>query len=343
MYAHTDPLRNIQFRRSQAEHTTVSSDPDAHSRLPAHRKLPLSYEGSNHDALLQIRSETEPSSFCQSLSLWEGWLYPMQRTLVFAIFLVLCSSSALLSEAAGLGYAVVTFTTDKGQVQVRAEVAETPSEQEQGLMFRTVLAQDAGMLFVFDQDQLLNFWMMNTSISLDGIFISSQLRVVFVAENLKPCPPSNCQDPEFFDSGTPAMYALEVNAGFSAKNDIKVGTKVSINQSFTTSATITTHTTAQQQATTTTSTQRPTALTSHITIATTNVRPSPSIGFAFVVIAIGAGVAFAAGGLALAATGQPHSETFSYEGCKYCKRHRVPVWYVQGLPWCPVEGRFLRQ
>jgi uncharacterized membrane protein (UPF0127 family) len=251
----------------------------------------------------------------------------MQRTLLFAILLVLCSSSALLSGGVGLGYAVVTFTTDKGQVQVRAEVAETASEREQGLMFRTALAQDAGMLFVFDQDQLLNFWMMNTSIPLDGIFISSQLLVVSVAENLKPCPPSNCHDPEFFGSETPAMYALEVNAGFSAKNDIKVGTEVSINQS----------------STATTTTQQQTTPNSYTTTGTSNVGSSPSIGFAFVVIAIGAGVASAAGGLAAAATRQPYSDIFSYGGCEYCRRHRVPVWYVQGLPWCPVEGRFLRR
>ena len=161
----------------------------------------------------------------------------MRWALTFVILLVLCSSSALLSEATGLGNAVVTFTTDKGQVQVNAEVAEIPSEQEQGLMFRTVLAQDAGMLFIFDQDQLLNFWMMNTSIPLDGIFISSQLQVVSVVENLKPCPPSNCQDPQIFSSGAPAMYALEVNVGFSGKNGIRPGTELSINQFPITSAT----------------------------------------------------------------------------------------------------------
>jgi uncharacterized membrane protein (UPF0127 family) len=161
----------------------------------------------------------------------------MRWRLVFVIFLVFCSSSAFLLEAAGLGYAVVTFTTEKGQVRVNAEVAETPSEQWQGLMFRTTLAENAGMLFVFDHDQPLTFWMMNTSIPLDGIFISSQLLVVFVAENLRPCPPSNCQNPQYFSSVTPAMYVLEVNAGFSGKNGIKLGTKVSINQSPTTSST----------------------------------------------------------------------------------------------------------
>lgn len=167
----------------------------------------------------------------------EELLFSMRWRLVFVIFLVFCSSSALLLEAAGLGYAVVTFTTEKGQVRVNAEVAETPSERLRGLMFRTVLTEDAGMLFVFDHDQPLTFWMMNTSIPLDGIFISSQLLVVFVAENLKPCPPSNCQNPQSFSSATPTMYILEVNAGFSGKNGIKLGTKVSITQSPTTSST----------------------------------------------------------------------------------------------------------
>jgi hypothetical protein len=270
----------------------------------------------------------------------EEWLCPMRWMLVFVILLVLSSSSALISEATGLGNAVVTFTTDKGQVQVNAEVAETSSEQEQGLMFRTALAQDAGMLFIFGQDQLLNFWMMNTSIPLDGIFISSQLQVISVVENLRPCPPSNCQNPETFSSGAPARYALEVNAGFSGKNDIRPGTEVSINEFPITSATTTTM--SQEQATATISTERPTTSVAHVAAATASVGSSSGIGFAFVVIAIGAGVASAAGGLAVAVTGQPYSEMFTYGGYYYCRRHRVPVWYVQGWPWCPFERRFLR-
>jgi uncharacterized membrane protein (UPF0127 family) len=266
----------------------------------------------------------------------------MRWTLTLVILVVLCSSLTFLPEATGLGHAVVTFTTDKGQVQVNAEVAETPSEQEQGLMFRTTLAQDAGMLFVFGQDQLLNFWMMNTSIPLDGIFISSQLQVVSVVEDLRPCPPSNCQNPEFFSSGAPAMYALEVNAGFSGKNGITPGTEVSISQFPTTSTTITTTTMSQEQATSTISTQRLTTSLAQVAAATASVGASSGIGFAFVVIAIGAGVASAAGGLAVAATGQPYSEMFTYAGYYYCRRHRVPVWYVHGWPWCPVERRFLR-
>jgi uncharacterized membrane protein (UPF0127 family) len=267
-------------------------------------------------------------------------VYPMQRTLLFALFLVLCSSSGLLSEAAGLGYAVVTFTTDEGQVQVRAEVAGTPSEQEQGLMFRTVLAQNDGMLFVFNQDQVLNFWMMNTSIPLDGIFISSQLQVVFVAENLKPCPPSNCRDPEFFSSRTPAMYALEVNAGFSAKNDIKVGTEVSINPSPTASATTTTCPTAQGQAITSTSTQRMTNLTSQVAIATANVGPSPSIGFVFVVIAIGAGVAFATGRLARRQLAKYVQRSFSYGAANIAEDVAFQFCMFKGCRGAPLRVDF---
>ena len=254
----------------------------------------------------------------------------MRWRLVLVILLVISSSSAVLSEATGLGYAVVTFTTDKGQVQVQAEVAKTPSEEAQGLMFRTVLAQDAGMLFVFDQDQVLSFWMMNTSIPLDGIFISSKLQVVSVAENLKPCPPDSCVDPVFFGSIAPAMYALEVNAGFSGKNDIKVGTEVSINQSATTStiSIMTPETT--------------TTFKSSMTTVGSSSSPALSMGFAFAVIGIGAGVASAAGGLALAMSGQHGSEVIAYGGYYYCRKHRVPLYYVEGKLWCPLEQRHAR-
>jgi hypothetical protein len=131
-------------------------------------------------------------------------------------------------ESGALSVAVVTFSTPKGLVRVNAEVAETPLEKQRGLMFRRVLAEDAGMLFVFEQDQPLTFWMMNTSIALDGVFISSQLRVVFVEENLTPCPPPNCDDPQYFSSPTPAQYVLEVNAGFAKKHTVTIGTQVAI-------------------------------------------------------------------------------------------------------------------
>lgn len=104
--------------------------------------------------------------------------------------------------------------------------------------------------------------------------------------------------------------------------------------------TLTTTQAATQQETTM---EHSTASITHTTIpTTTKATASPGAGFAFAVIAIGAGIASAAGGLAVAATGQPRSEVFTYGGYYYCRKHRVPLWDIQGWLWCPVEQRYLR-
>ena len=64
-------------------------------------------------------------------------------------------------------------------------------------------------------------------------------------------------------------------------------------------------------------------------------------GLGFVVIAIGAGAAAAAGGLAVAIS-QPRSEVYAFAGHYYCRKHRTPLWSVEGRLWCPVERRFLK-
>jgi hypothetical protein len=67
-----------------------------------------------------------------------------------------------------------------------------------------------------------------------------------------------------------------------------------------------------------------------------------SAGFAFAVIAIGVGVSAAGVGVAVAMSGRGGSEVFAYRGYYYCRKHRVPLLYINGRPWCPVEQRFLR-
>jgi hypothetical protein len=65
-------------------------------------------------------------------------------------------------------------------------------------------------------------------------------------------------------------------------------------------------------------------------------------GFTFVVIGIGVGVASAVGGLAMAMSARQRSEVVTYGGYYYCRKHRVPLWYVEGRLWCPIEQRHLR-
>lgn len=106
-------------------------------------------------------------------------------------------------------------------VEVRAELAVTERERNVGLMYRGHLDAGAGMLFVFERPQVLGFWMRNTLIPLDMIFISSKKKVVGVVHNAQP------RSLETRGVGMKlSQYVLEVNGGFAKKHSIKAGTPV---------------------------------------------------------------------------------------------------------------------
>lgn len=110
----------------------------------------------------------------------------------------------------------------QGPVLVKVEVARSAEEQTRGLMYRTELAPDAGMLFVYDYDAIHSFWMKNTYIPLDMIFIDRDLSIVGVVENAEPMTTSSRR------VDTPSRYVLEVNAGFFRRHGLKIGGKVVI-------------------------------------------------------------------------------------------------------------------
>ncbi len=109
-------------------------------------------------------------------------------------------------------------------VSLKTEVADTPYMQGKGLMFRQKMFLDSGMLFVFDKSKELKFWMKNTLMPLDMIFISENMTITNIIENAKPCT-TNC---EIYSSVSPAKYAIETNAGFVKTNGIEVGDSVRI-------------------------------------------------------------------------------------------------------------------
>jgi uncharacterized protein len=115
------------------------------------------------------------------------------------------------------GMAWVIFNGDT----VTAEVAATPEERQQGLMFRTELAEDGGMLFVFDREDIQSFWMQNTYIPLDIAHIDRR-QVVVDIQRMEP------ETEEFYESAAPAMFALEVNEGWFAERGIEVGAQARI-------------------------------------------------------------------------------------------------------------------
>ena len=105
-------------------------------------------------------------------------------------------------------------------VHVKVELAQTPEQRQRGLMFRKHLAPDAGMLFIFERPQHNVFWMHNTYLPLDMIFITADWDVLGVVENATPQTDAPREVPGI------SAYVLEVNAGFSRQNGIVAGTKV---------------------------------------------------------------------------------------------------------------------
>jgi uncharacterized protein len=101
------------------------------------------------------------------------------------------------------------------------EVAKTHAAQEQGLIYRKSMSDSAGMLFVFDVLEPLTFWMKNTIIPLDIIYADSLKQIVTIARNTVP------YSEEPIPSGKPAMYVVEMNAGFALKHGLKEGDYIS--------------------------------------------------------------------------------------------------------------------
>jgi uncharacterized membrane protein (UPF0127 family) len=113
---------------------------------------------------------------------------------------------------------LATTTINIGGVNLTAEIASTPDEQEQGLSGRASLASTSAMLFVFQTPAEVPFWMQEMNFSLDIIWLDAEKRVVTIWPDLSPST-----YPETFAPSSPAMYVLEVNAGFAASHSLKVG------------------------------------------------------------------------------------------------------------------------
>jgi uncharacterized membrane protein (UPF0127 family) len=109
----------------------------------------------------------------------------------------------------------------KGRVHVFAvEMASTPAEQAKGLMDRRELPEGQGMLFDFHHEQLTSFWMKNTYIPLDMIFIRGDGRILRIAENTVPLSEA------LIPSGGPVRAVLEVSGGTAKKLGIAPGDRV---------------------------------------------------------------------------------------------------------------------
>ena len=143
------------------------------------------------------------------------------RALALAAALVACSSRPPAqvgrADAPPAPPRVVVESPSGRASAVDVELARTPAEQERGLMFRQALAPDAGMLFVFPDDRDHVFWMKNTLLPLDMIFIAEDGRVVGIVASAEP------QTTTPRSVGTPSRYVLEVNGGWSEAHGVRPG------------------------------------------------------------------------------------------------------------------------
>jgi uncharacterized membrane protein (UPF0127 family) len=105
------------------------------------------------------------------------------------------------------------------------EIAETPDAHARGLMFRTCLKDGYGMLFVFEDEDIRSFWMKNTLISLDIIYLNKDRQVVDLHSSVPPCRSDPCPS---YTSALPARFVLEIKGGTASKLKLKIGDKIFI-------------------------------------------------------------------------------------------------------------------
>jgi uncharacterized membrane protein (UPF0127 family) len=110
--------------------------------------------------------------------------------------------------------------SDSPPINLEIEIADDEGEIMRGLMDRLSMPENAGMFFIFDKDEPRSFWMKNTYISLDIIYINSNKEIVSIQKYTQPKTTSSIPSEE------PAMYVLEVNAGFVDKFGINAGDRI---------------------------------------------------------------------------------------------------------------------
>lgn len=131
-----------------------------------------------------------------------------------------CPSGGACDE--GIDLQPLTINASGGEtVKLQVEIADTDTERQRGLMERTALGENRGMLFVFDSEQTRSFWMKNTLIPLSVAYINSEGRIIDI-QDMQPL------DETSHPSAEPAQYALEVNQGYFAEHGVKVGDTVDL-------------------------------------------------------------------------------------------------------------------
>ena len=116
----------------------------------------------------------------------------------------------------------LTFTDSLNNAitKIDLEISDSDYDRQLGLMFRKSMEMNQGMLFIFPEQEMQSFWMRNTYISLDMIFVNADKKIVTIHKNTKTLSDQS------YASTEPAQYVVEVAAGFADKYSLKVGNRI---------------------------------------------------------------------------------------------------------------------
>jgi uncharacterized protein len=143
-----------------------------------------------------------------------------RRFLLLALLLAAAPAAIVQAQLQSFPTASLTIVTASGRHKFAIEVATTPAQMEQGLMFRQHLAPDAGMIFDLGSIEIASFWMKNTWIPLDMLFVDAAGRIVNIHERAVP------GSLEPIVSTAPVRAVVELNGGTAAQLGIKPGDRV---------------------------------------------------------------------------------------------------------------------
>jgi hypothetical protein len=146
-------------------------------------------------------------------------------SVVFVVGLLIASAvSHPLHAPAAADSRLVPVQTPSGIV-IQAEIADTPQKRATGLMYRDHLKKDHGMLFIFGDAQAWTFWMKNTRISLDLIWLDGKKRVVHIERSVPICTRTDDSCPQYRPNDD-ALYVLEIAGGTVDGYKIEKGSKL---------------------------------------------------------------------------------------------------------------------
>ena len=138
-----------------------------------------------------------------------------RRSLFLTLFAVLLQVSACQAQPQ------ITIATGGGrELTFQVEVADTPAKRELGLQYRRDLPPDRGMIFLFPAESEHSFWMKNTPIPLDMIFISKDLKIVGIVEQAVPFSTDSRSVP------AASQFVLEINGGLAGQYGVKIGDSI---------------------------------------------------------------------------------------------------------------------